>query len=174
MSNDPLDPRVLQYVEAEGGPPLSLGQATTIAGRAAWTDGALSIFDQVIPPGLIVAPHVHEKESQASFVISGRLGFWVGGEEVEVGAGGYVHRPVGVPHSLWNKGLEPARMLEITTPGGSFEIYMTAMSDLLDSGEATPETAAALAAEYGVHFVPEPFADLCERHGVSPEGGFWK
>lgn len=174
MSKDPLDPKVMQYVEAGGGPPLSVGEATTIAGPAAWTTGAVSILDQIVSPGLIVPPHLHENESQASFVLSGRIGFWVDGEEIELGASGYVYRPVGVPHSLWNSGTEPARMLDITTPGGSFETYMRAMSDLLDSGEATPETVAALAAQYGVHFVPGPFADLCERHGVSPEGGFWK
>ncbi len=174
MTTDSLDPTVMQFGEAGGGLPRSVGAAAPIAGRAAWSGDAFNVLDQVVPPGLIVPPHLHEHESQASFVVSGRIGFWVDGEEIELGAGGYVHRPVGVPHSLWNKGPEPARMLEITTPGDSFETYMQAMSDLLDSGEADPGSAAALAAEYGVRFVPEPFADLCERHGVSPEGGFWK
>ncbi len=174
MSTDRLDATAMQYVEAGGGLPLSLGEATTVAGRAAWSKGAFNVMDQIVPPGLIVPPHVHAEESQASFVVSGRIGFWVGGDEVELGPGGYIHRPAGVPHSLWNSHPEPARMLEITTPADSFETYMQAMSDLLDSGEANPETVATLAGEYGVSFVPEPFADLCERHGVSPEGGFWK
>lgn len=168
------DPGKLQVAAAGAGLPLSVGESTFVAGLAAWSEGAVSVLDQIVSPGLIVPPHLHEHESQASYVVSGRIGFWVDGEEVEVGPGGYVHRPVGKPHSLWNKTDEPARMLEITYPGTGFERYMRAMSELMDSGAADPESVAALAAEYGVHFVAEPFAGLCERHGVSPAGGFWK
>jgi quercetin dioxygenase-like cupin family protein len=168
------DPGLMHAVQNRAGSPLSVGDETSIAGLAGWTGGAFNVLDQVLPPGLIVAPHRHEKEAQAAFVLSGTVGFWVDGEEVELGPGGYIHRPANVPHSLWNGGSEPARMLEITSPGDSFEIYIQAMSDLLDSGGANPDSVAELAGGYGVHFVPGPLADLCERHGVSPAGGFWK
>lgn len=153
---------------------LSVGATTVVIGEAGWTDGALNIMDQVVPPGLIVPPHYHEKEHQGSYVVRGRLGFWVDGEEFDIGAGGYIHRPAGKVHTLWNATDEPAQMLELTTPGRAFETYMRALSDLADSGEATPESVTELAAAHGVHFVPGPLEELCARHGVSPAGGFWK
>lgn len=167
-------PGLLHAVVDGGGVPLSQGESTFIVGLSSWTDGAVSVLDQIVPPGLIVPPHVHEHEAQASYVVAGTIGFWVDGEEVEASAGAYVHRPAGKPHTLWNASAEPARMLEITTPAASFEEYMRAVSDLMDAGEATPESVGALAAGYGVHFVPGPFEELCARHGVSPAGGFWK
>lgn len=164
----------LQVREPEGGQPLSIGDSTFIAGPEQWSDGAVLVLEQVVAPGLIGPPHVHEHESQACYVLSGRIGHWVGGEEVEVGPGGYVHRPAGTPHSLWNKNAEPASILEITYPAASFERYMRRLSDLIDSGGGDPDSVGELAAQFGIRFIPEPLEELCRRHGVNPAGGFWK
>lgn len=167
--------RHMVVVEAGAGFPLSLGQDTFVLGEAARTDGAYSVLDQVVPARLIVPPHLHERETQVSLVLAGMLGFWVDGELAEVGAGGYVLRPAGRPHALWNPTDEPARMIELTSPGASFEAYMRKASALVETGEATPQSVAALAAGYGIRFVDdEPLRELCERHGLSPAGGFWR
>lgn len=162
-------------VQPGGGFPLSVGQETSVLGDAALTGGAYSVLDQVVPPRLIVPPHVHAHETQVSLVLEGTLGFWVDGDVAEVGAGGYVLRPAGLPHALWNPTDAPARMLELTSPGARFEQYMRDASALMDEGAATPESIAELAAGYGIGFVDgEPLRELCERHGLSPAGGFWR
>jgi quercetin dioxygenase-like cupin family protein len=161
-------------VDARAGLPLSLGHETFVVGGASLTGGAYSLLDQIVPPRLIVPPHVHDHETQVSLVMSGTLGFWVDGDLDEVGAGGYVLRPAGHPHALWNPTDQPARMLELTSPGASFEEYMVRASALMDAGDATPESVGALAEGYGIRFVEGPLAELCERYGVSPAGGFWK
>jgi quercetin dioxygenase-like cupin family protein len=161
-------------VEAGGRLPLSLGQDMFVLGGAALTGGAYSVIDQVVPPRLIVAPHVHERETQVSLVLSGTLGFWVDGDIDEIAAGGYVLRPAGRPHALWNPTDEPARMIELTHPGAAFEEYMIKASALMDEGQATPESVGALAEGYGIRFVEGPLAELCERYGATPVGGFWR
>jgi mannose-6-phosphate isomerase-like protein (cupin superfamily) len=161
-------------VEPGAGRPLSLGRDMFVLGGAALTAGAFSVLDQVVAPRLIVPPHLHERETQVSLVVSGTLGFWVDGDIAEVSAGGYVLRPAGHAHALWNPTDASARMLEITTPGAAFEEYMEAASALMDRGDASPGSIAALAAPYGIRFVDGPLADLCGRYGVSPAGGFWK
>ena len=166
--------RHMVVVEPGGGRPLSLGRDMFVLGGAALTAGAYSVLDQVVAPRLIVPPHLHERETQVALVLSGRLGFWVDGEVAEVGAGGYVLRPAGHAHALWNPTDAPARMLELTSPGAAFEEYMAAASALMDRGEATPQSIGALAEPYGIRFVDGPLAELCERYGVSPTGGFWK
>ena len=39
-----------------------------------------------------------------------------------LGAGGYIVKPRGELHSMWNAGAEPARMIEIISPGGIREV----------------------------------------------------
>ena len=96
----------------------------SILGRAAWSAGAFCIFEQEVPPGLITPAHHHEVETQTAYVVSGTIGFWVDGDEQAVAAGGYVVRPPGTVHSLWNSSDEPARMLEITTPATNFQRFV--------------------------------------------------
>lgn len=164
----------LQSFAAGEGVTLSVGASTVLVGPAEWSGGTFNVMDQIVPAGLLVPPHVHEHEAQVAFVISGAIGFWVDGEELELTAGGYIHRPAGKPHALWNATAEPARMLEITSPAAGFEEYMRGVSDLTDTGRATPAAVAELAAGYGITFVPERMDELGQRHGVSPAGGFWK
>jgi mannose-6-phosphate isomerase-like protein (cupin superfamily) len=164
----------VQVVRSGQGSRLSVGSSTFLLGRASWTDGACNVLDQDVPPGLLVPPHVHAVEAQASYVLEGTVGFWVDGDEFELGAGGYILRPAGKPHALWNASGRPARMLEITTPAGRFEEYMQRISDLMDSGSATPTTVTELASAYGIEFVPDPVQYLCSKYGVDAAGGFWR
>lgn len=64
----------------------------------------------------IAALHVHHSDDEAWFVLSGRLGFRVGDEEREVGAGESILVSRGTPHSFWNAVAEPTRYLLVMTP----------------------------------------------------------
>lgn len=152
---------------------LPLGPATYVIGRAAWTDGAYTVFDQVVAPRIVTPPHSHAEETQVAIVLSGTVGFWVDGEETLAGPGDYVLRPAGLPHALWNPTDEPARIIEMTSPATRFEAYMERLAELV-ARSADPAEVEALAGDYGVTFHPEFLADLCERHGVDPRGMFWK
>jgi mannose-6-phosphate isomerase-like protein (cupin superfamily) len=68
-------------------------------------------------PGRPIAPmHVHRSDDEAWFVLTGRLGFRVGDEEREVGAGESILVPRGTPHAYWNATSEPSRYLLVMTP----------------------------------------------------------
>jgi mannose-6-phosphate isomerase-like protein (cupin superfamily) len=68
-------------------------------------------------PGLPIAPlHLHRSDDEAWFVLEGRLGFRVGDEEREIGAGESLLATRGTPHSYWNPSSEPARYLLVMTP----------------------------------------------------------
>jgi mannose-6-phosphate isomerase-like protein (cupin superfamily) len=64
----------------------------------------------------IAATHVHHDDDEAWLVLSGRLGFNVGNETVEIGPGESVLVRRGTPHSYWNARPEPARYLLVMTP----------------------------------------------------------
>jgi uncharacterized cupin superfamily protein len=77
---------------------------------ADWTDPGTH------PGRPIAPPHIHRSDDEALFVLEGRLGFRVGEEEHEVGAGESILVPRGTAHSYWNPASEPARYLLVMTP----------------------------------------------------------
>lgn len=141
--------------------------------RAHWTGGAYTMLEQQIAPRLLVAPHTHAYDDHVSYIASGRLGFRIGDEEYELGSGDSIFRPRGVPHSLWNPTDEPAVMIELTSPG-RLENYITSLRTLAEENQATSENVRELAARYGIEFDTAWVDDLCERHGVTTGGSFWR
>jgi mannose-6-phosphate isomerase-like protein (cupin superfamily) len=64
----------------------------------------------------IAGLHLHRTDDEAWYVLSGRLGFRVGDEEREVGAGESILVTRGTPHSYWNAVPEETRYLLVMTP----------------------------------------------------------
>jgi hypothetical protein len=75
-------------------------------------------------------------------------------------------KPRGVPHAFWNAGDEPARLLEVITPGG-FEGYFVRLAEIVRPG-AVPDMGAlaALAAEYDLEVDPASIPRLAQAHGL--------
>ena len=81
---------------------------------------------------------MHTREDEYSIVTEGEIGFRSGDREVVLGAGGYITKPRGETHTMWNAGPTPARMIEIISPAG-FEGFFRELSDLAAAGP--PSTA---------------------------------
>lgn len=115
------------------------------------TGGALSMLEVTIPPRTLIKPHAHTREDEFSLILAGTVGVRAGDEVVEaVPAGGWLVKPRGVPHAMWNVGDEPARILEVIAPGG-LEDYFTEIAPILR--EHGPEWTAR-------------YRDAAERHGL--------
>jgi mannose-6-phosphate isomerase-like protein (cupin superfamily) len=68
-------------------------------------------------PGRPIAGlHVHREDDEAWYVLDGRLGFQVGDEQREVGAGESILVRRGTPHSYWNAQPSPTRYLLVMAP----------------------------------------------------------
>jgi mannose-6-phosphate isomerase-like protein (cupin superfamily) len=64
-----------------------------------------------------IAPlHVHHEDDEAWYVLQGRLGFSLGGEEFEVGPGSAVLARRGTPHTYRNAGDVEAEYLLVMPP----------------------------------------------------------
>ena len=133
------------------------------------TGGILSVVEHPIDPGVLVPPHVHSREDQTSYVVEGTIDILVGDSVIHCAAGSYVFKPRGVPHTFWNPGTEPARLVEISTPGG-IERYMEGLFELLGSGSAEPAAIMDLAAQHGLTLLPELGRELAARHGLRVMG----
>lgn len=137
--------------------------------------GEVAIVEHPFAVGTISAPHRHTREDEHSIVIEGQIGFRSDSDEVVLGPGGYITKPRGQTHAMWNAGTVPGRIVEVITPGG-FESYFRELSELLGSAVAkqgvrlrdTPEFGE-LAQRYGLSYGdPDWFDDVIARYGLNP------
>ena len=135
------------------------------------TNGAVSIVEHPFPVGACVPPHRHTREDEYSIVTAGEIGFRSGDREVVLGAGGYITKPRGETHTMWNAGQVPARMIEVISPAG-FEHFFWGLTDLTSEGPPNPDAIAALAEEHGLVMENPPWlSDVIQRYGLTPPPG---
>jgi mannose-6-phosphate isomerase-like protein (cupin superfamily) len=134
----------------------------------AQTDGRFALIEHTIPPRALAAPmHVHEREDEYSFVLSGRMGAQVGDEVVEAGPGELVFKPRGIWHAFWSASDEETHVLELISPG-EFAHYFEEIAPLLSAEQPDFEKLGAVQARYALTMDFESIGRLMERHGLRP------
>jgi mannose-6-phosphate isomerase-like protein (cupin superfamily) len=131
-----------------------------------------SLVEHPIAPRTLAAPmHVHEHEDEYSYVLEGEVGVQIGDEVRYATPGDLVVKPRGIPHAFWNRTDEPARLLEIISPGG-FERYFAELAPLLPPQVPVPdfEALAALQARYGLQMDMASAGTIAEREGLNLPG----
>lgn len=142
--------------------------------------GEVAIVEHPFAVGFISAPHQHTREDEHSIVLEGQIGFRSDDAEVVLGPGGYITKPRGQMHAMWNAGTVPGRIVEVITPGG-FESYFRELGELLaaSGAEAPAETGhtrlhetdafAMLADKYHITYGNPPWLDdVVARYGLNP------
>ena len=129
--------------------------------------GALAVVEHPFEVGGLVPPHIHHREDEFSIVLEGEIGFRSEDKEIVLGPGGYIVKPRGEVHAMWNAGPTPARMIEIISPAGFEELFRTVVG-LTERGEAEMSKIVELANRYEVPIAePEWLADVIERYQLS-------
>ena len=132
------------------------------------TGGGLTIVEHPMEAGRLVPPHVHHHEDELSYVLEGTFGVRVGDEVATAGPGSYIYKPRGVPHTFWNAGPEPARLIEIIWPA-RFERFFESLGEAARSAgspEAFFARRAELAERYHLSFVDGWAEELTSRYGL--------
>jgi quercetin dioxygenase-like cupin family protein len=164
VTDEPPPLTVVRPGEGRVGELGSIGVAFKLWGSD--TGGALAVVEHPFPVGALVWPHRHTREDEYSIVTAGEIGFRSGDREVVLGAGGYLTKPRGELHAMWNAGDVPARMIEIISPAG-FEDFFRKVVELTAAGNPAPEDGLALAAAYGLEFEnPDWLPDVVARFGL--------
>jgi oxalate decarboxylase/phosphoglucose isomerase-like protein (cupin superfamily) len=96
-------------------------------------------------------------------VLEGRFGLQLGAEVLEAGPGDLVFKPRDVPHTFWNAGDEPARLLELISPAG-FEHYFRELAPLLATAERDEAAIGEVVARYQLDIDFGTIPVLAERH----------
>ncbi|MCG8915765.1 quercetin 2,3-dioxygenase [Actinokineospora sp. PR83] len=131
------------------------GSAYTVKADTSTTAGALSVLESSIPPGSGPPLHIHTREDEAFYVLSGELEFHVRDDVFTGCAGDFVFVPRGTPHRFRNTSAHVARTVFLYTPAGFEELFLRA-GDLAVPGQPIPrwgpdrfERATRLAADLG-------------------------
>jgi quercetin dioxygenase-like cupin family protein len=132
------------------------------------TGGALSIVEHPFEVGALVPPHTHTLEDEYSIVLEGEIGFRSNDQEVVLGPGGYIIKPRGEVHAMWNAGSTPARMIEVITPAG-FERFFREFVEMSDAGPPDRAAIVDLADRYQLPFgKPDWLPDVIARYSLTP------
>ena len=167
-TTDPPPLTVVQPGEGRVGELGAIGVQFKLWG--ADTGGALSIVEHPFPVGALVPPHLHTREDEYSIVTEGEIGFRSGDREAVLGAGGYITKPRGELHAMWNAGRVPARMIEIISPAG-FEHFFREVAELIAAGPAAAGEGGDLAERYGLQFgEPDWLPEIISRFGLTSRG----
>jgi quercetin dioxygenase-like cupin family protein len=164
--SDPPALTIIQPGDGDSGWLGTVGVQFKLSGSQ--TNGAVSVVEHPFPVGALVVPHLHTLEDEYSIVTEGEIGFRSGDREVVLGPGGYITKPRGEMHSMWNAGQVPARMIEIISPSG-FESFFRELSEILAGGPPDPDQLMPLAARYGIQLgQPSWLPDVIARYNLTP------
>ncbi|MBO0815768.1 MAG: cupin domain-containing protein [Actinobacteria bacterium] len=126
--------------------------------------GSLAVLEVAIPAGTLVKPHNHSREDEFSLVLSGTVGVRIGDQVLTAGPGTYLVKPRGVPHAMWNATDDPAKVVEILSPGG-LERYFEELAPILAEHRPAAEYYE-LAENYGIGIQDDWIEDLERAYGV--------
>ena len=144
----------------------ALGHLFTFLATAEDTDGRLAAIECTIRKGLEPPPHIHRNEDEAFYVVDGLWRFRCGDTESEVGPGGFVLLPRGLPHSF-SVDADGARALIMCWPVGGLEAAFAELATPVDepvlpplpAGPPTDEQIQQVVATFARHdieFLPPP------------------
>ena len=131
------------------------------------TGNRFALLEGVIPPGLLITPHVHLDVDELSIVVSGTLGAWVGDREYTVEPGGVLRKPRQVVHALWNAGPEPVVELEFFSPG-AYVAFFSEVGRLPAGFGSDSDVLDEIAARYNQRWVrdAEWLPRIVEKYNV--------
>lgn len=93
------------------------------------TQGRLTAFRSTMRAGVASPVHVHEREDETVFLLSGTGIFWSGDQRWELSSGDTAFLPRGLPHTYVFTSDE-AELLTICNPSGMEEFFRAAGWDL--------------------------------------------
>jgi mannose-6-phosphate isomerase-like protein (cupin superfamily) len=136
-------------LDANGGERLVFGDVTVLVRASAETTGGAFTVIEELPPMVDTPLHVHAKEDEMFYVLEGEHIVQCGDQEFNLGPGGVVFLPRGIPHSQRRVVPGEGRLLVLTSPAG-FEGFFRELAEADRAGELGPDAYAAASKRYGI------------------------
>ncbi|MEV4364068.1 cupin domain-containing protein [Nonomuraea sp. NPDC049625] len=128
-----------------------LGTTMTVKAGEPETGKALTLIEQECPPYFATPWHVHQRDDEAFYVLSGTVQLYCGDQTWQAGAGAFVLLPRHLPHAFANRQDSPLRLLQLTWPAG-FEHFAADIA----ARDTDPGLLAEVAARHGYQIIGPP------------------
>jgi quercetin dioxygenase-like cupin family protein len=128
--------------------------------------GTLSAFELSAMPQSGPYQHVHHREDEWYYVLSGEFLFKAGGFEHRLPTGGSIWLPRGIPHVWANTGAAEAKLILVCQPGG-FERFFEEMGTEMEKvdGPSAQKKMKEVMEKYGMELLGPPlFKPLRREH----------
>jgi mannose-6-phosphate isomerase-like protein (cupin superfamily) len=144
----------------EGKPYWMVGDLNTVKLGSKETDGALAWLETVVVPDGGPPPHIHHREDELFYVLSGEVTFYADGEQRLAKAGTLIYIPKGTVHHFKNTGKDFARMITLYV-GAGMEGFFDEVGVATSIDDTTPaaftnerlEQFLSAAPKYGLEFI---------------------
>jgi mannose-6-phosphate isomerase-like protein (cupin superfamily) len=130
------------------------GMLAEVKASAAETGGQYALLEITAPAGLQTPLHVHYREDEGFYVLSGSVTIEVGDETVELAPGQHAFGPRNIPHRF-TVGPDGAHMIWVLTPSG-FEDFVDEVSVPAEASTVPPANVVP----------PANAAEIVLRHGM--------
>jgi len=127
------------------------------------TDNAFFQFEAIVPTGGGPPPHIHSREDESFYVVSGSLEILVGDSTYQAKAGDFVFIPRGTVHRFKNVGGTTALQLVTFVPAGMERYFREVFPPVTDPKAVPPPITDELiqklhevAPKYGLEFPAAP------------------
>jgi quercetin dioxygenase-like cupin family protein len=131
-----------------------LGELYTFKVTGEESDGSFAVWETFVNPGSGPPPHIHHRESEAFYVLSGEFEFVAGNRTVRGGPGSLFHAAKGTIHTFRNVSDSSGKTVTIVAPAG-FERFFFEFGEPATTqgqpraGPPNPERLIAVARKYG-------------------------
>lgn len=147
-----LEPLSAFALDRDAGERLVFGDLTILLRVSSEASGgAFTLFEEV-PPLADTPLHVHCTEDELFYILEGDHVIRVGDREHEVGPGGLVFAPRGIPHAQRRVVPGVGRQLVLTTPGG-FEGFFRELAQAHTEGTLGPDAYARASERFGITWI---------------------
>jgi len=116
--------------------------------------GIISMFEFIIAPKQGPPRHVHHREDETYYILTGEFLFEVGGTKYSLVSGSTIYAPRDVPHCWANVATTESRMIMACTPGGFEAFFDESSKAMMD--KASPEQMNKIMAKYGCELLGPP------------------
>jgi quercetin dioxygenase-like cupin family protein len=124
--------------------------------EAADSNESVTVFECFVPASAkMPAPHSHDGFEETVYGLEGTVTYTIGGEDVEVEAGGCVCIPRGTVHAFRNDGQADAKLVAVASPGVFGPSYFLDVAEVFARSPGEPPDIHAM-------------GEVMRRHGLTP------
>jgi mannose-6-phosphate isomerase-like protein (cupin superfamily) len=140
-----------------------VGDLNTIQLGSKETDGALAWLETLVIPQGGPPPHIHHREDELFYILSGEVTFYADGQQRIATEGTLIYIPRGTVHYFKNTGLHSARMITLYVGAGMEGFFAEVgvppmLNENAQPAPFTPERKKKFleaAPKYGLEFLAE-------------------